>query len=58
LPQVGQQRGGESPEGHGSGPRAAMGVDEEEEAGALVEGLRVFGVQLAVGEKHAVPAEK
>jgi len=57
LPQVGQQRGGEGPEGHGGGPLAVIGVDVEEEHGAFVEGLRVFGVQLAVGEEHAVPAE-
>ena len=57
LPQVGQQRGGEGPEGGGGGLSAAVGVDIEEEAGALVEGLRVFGVQLVVGEEHAVAAE-
>jgi len=44
LPQVGQQRGGEGPEGRGGGPPAVVGADVEEEAGALVEGLRVFGV--------------
>ena len=52
--QVGQQPGGEGPEGRGGRPRAVVGVDVEEESGALVEGLRVFGVQLAVGEEHDV----
>jgi len=38
--------------GGGGGLLVIAGVDEEEEVSALVEGLHVFSVQLAVNEEH------